>query len=134
MHFFHVNHLAVLVSAVIQWVLGALWYGLLFAKPWKAMVGHQEDEKPKYAAFAMTASFIASLILSFVLVHMVLWAGGATFGRGVFVGLVCWLGFMAPTMFAQHIYEHRPFNLFAMNAGYWLVAMTISGGVLAVWR
>ena len=134
MHYFHVAYLAVVVSAAIQWVLGALWYGLLFGKPWKAMVGFKEGDKPKGAVFAMGASFVASLILCFVLIHLIVWAGGVTFARGAFVGLVSWLGFMAPPLFAQHLYERRPFNLFAINAGYWLLAMVLAGGVLAAWR
>ena len=41
----HVAYLAVLVAAAIQWVLGALWYGLIFGKPWKALVGIKDGEK-----------------------------------------------------------------------------------------
>jgi hypothetical protein len=41
---------------------------------------------------------------------------------------------MSPPLFAQHIYEKRPFRLFAINAGYWLVAMMVSGGILGWWR
>ncbi len=131
----NINYLAVLASAVIQWLLGWLWYSLLFAKPWKAAVGHKGGEDAKSGtALAMASSFIASFILCFVLAHTVSWVSGITFSEGAFVGLVCWLGFMALPMSAQHIYERRPFNLFAINVSYWLVCMVISGGVLAVWR
>ncbi len=34
MHFLQVNFAAVLTAAVIQWVLGWLWYGVLFKKAW----------------------------------------------------------------------------------------------------
>ena len=36
--------------------------------------------------------------------------------------------------FAQGIYESRPFKLFAINSGYWLVGLLITGGLLATWR
>jgi len=29
----------VLVSAVVQWLLGWLWYGVIFRKSWRALVG-----------------------------------------------------------------------------------------------
>lgn len=134
MQMFHVNHWAVLVAALIQWVLGMFWYGVAFKKSWRKLVGIAEGEKPKGGVLAMVASFVASLILSFVLVHVMLWAGTTAFMSGVALATVCWLGFMAPPLFAQHIYERRPANLFAINAAYWLVAMAISGGVLAAWR
>jgi hypothetical protein len=37
-------------------------------------------------------------------------------------------------LFAGHISEGKPFKLFGINALYWLVAMYLSGGVLAIWQ
>jgi hypothetical protein len=37
-------------------------------------------------------------------------------------------------LFFEKLYERRPYKLFAINAGYWLVALLCSGVVLAVWR
>ena len=131
---FHVNYWAVVVAALVQWLLGAFWYGLVVKKSWRNLVGYKAGEKPKNVLFAMASSFVASFILSFVLAYIMLWAAKATFMAGVAIGILCWLGFMAPPLFAQHIYERRPANLFAINAAYWLMAMALSGGVLAVWR
>ena len=128
-----VNHFAVLASAAIQWVIGALWYGVIFRKSWKKLVGVEAASGGR-AIFAMVCSFVASLILCFVLVHIILWAGAPTFRDGAALAIVCWLAFIAPPMFAQSIHERRPANLFAINAGYWIIAMAISGGVLAIWR
>jgi hypothetical protein len=50
------------------------------------------------------------------------------------MGVICWLGFMAPPLFAQHIFEGRRANLFAINAGYWLLAMAIGGAILAAFH
>ena len=78
MHHLHFNHLAVLVAALIQFFLGALWYSLFFAKPWMALTGHTKGEKPKGIVVAMLSSLIGSLILSFMLAHVVIWSGAAT--------------------------------------------------------
>lgn len=134
---FHIHHLVilVLVSAIVQWLLGALWYGLIFKKSWKTLTGCAEGEKPGKAAFSMIASFIACLLLSFTLIHMMAWAPIAKlFTAGAGFGVICWLGFIAPPMFAQHIYERRRANLFAINAGYWLLAMALGGGILAAFH
>jgi len=130
------NFWAVLVSALIQWILGAVWYSpALFAKPWMAMLGITPDpSKRKSMVFGMIASFIGSLILSFVLLHTILWSGVSTWGSGAFIGFINWLGFIAAPNFAQGIYEQRPVKLFLINSGYWLVGMLITGGLLAVWR
>ena len=134
MHHLHFNHLAILAAALIQFFLGALWYSLLFARPWMALTGHVKGERPKGAALTMLYSFLGGLVLCFVLAHVVLWAGATTVCRGAFVGFICWLGFVAAPLFAETIYEKRPCRLFAINIGYWLVALVLSGGVLAAWR
>jgi len=130
----HVNWVAILISAVVMWLLGALWYGLLFKKSWRKLVGYADGEKVKNMAFGMVTSFIACFVLSFVMAHIAGWAKSRLFTAGAELGVICWLGFMAPPLFAQHIYEGRRVNLFAINAGYWLMAMAIAGGILAVFH
>jgi hypothetical protein len=134
MHHLHFNLLAVLVAALIQWILGALWYSLFFAKPWMALTGHTKGERPKGAVVSMIVSFIGGLVLSFILAHVVLWSGASTFACGLFIGFICWLGFIAAPLLSETMYEQRSFKLFAINNGYWLVALLISGGLLAAWH
>lgn len=134
MHVFHVHYSAVVVAAAIQWLFGWLWYGVAFKKRWTQLLGFSEPGKPSSAALAMIASFVASLVLCFVLANLIMMAGTGAFMGGLALAVICWLGFMAPPMFAQHIYERRPANLFAINAAYWMVAMAFAGGVLAAWK
>jgi len=134
MHHLHFNHWAILVAAVYQWILGALWYSLFFAGPWMALTGRKAGERPKGAVVGMVLSFIGGLVLSFVLAHAVMWSGAEQFGGGVFVGFICWLGFIVAPLLAETIYEQRSYKLLAINAGYWLAATVASGGLLAVWR
>jgi Protein of unknown function (DUF1761) len=135
-HLHNFNHWAILVSAVIQWLLGAVWYSpALFAKPWMAALGITPDPtKKKTMIVGMIMSLIGSLVLSFVLLHVILWSGAGTWGTGALVGFILWLGFIASPTAAQNIYEGRPFRLFAINTGYWLVGMLITGALLAVWK
>jgi hypothetical protein len=136
MQHLHFNHWAILVSALIQWFLGAAWYSpALFAKPWMAMVFVRADSKKTNSmVMGMIASFVGSLVTSFMLAHVVIWAGAATFYLGALIGFILWLGFIAAPLAASYIYEGRPFKLFAINTGYWLVGLMITGGLLAVWH
>lgn len=135
MHHLHFNHLAVIVSAIVLWLLGACWYSpLLFAKPWIAIVGRKSGEKPTGLAHGMIASFIGDLLAAFILAHFVYWSGGAGFGWGAFIGFITWIGFVLGPLYPQRIYEGRPYAYFAINAGYWLVGLVLAGGILAAWR
>lgn len=135
----HVHHFlnpwALLVSALFLWFLGALWYSpLLFAKPWIAIVGRKQGEKPKGVVVGMISSFIGDLILALVLAHLIGWSGARTFGWGAFVGFLSCLGFYLSPLYPQSIYEGRPFRYFAINGGYWLLGMPLVGGLLAIWH
>lgn len=135
----HVHHMlnfwAVLVSAVLVWLLGALWYSpLLFAKPWVEIVGRKMGKVPKGVVHGMVASFIGDLLLALVFGHIVAWSGAAGAGWGAFLGFLLWVGFVVGPLYPQRIYEGRPFKYFAINGGYWLVALVLVGVILAVWR
>jgi hypothetical protein len=135
-HLHHqINHWAVLVSALILWVLGAAWYSpALFAKPWMAALDIVPTGPKKGLALGMVSSLIGDLLVALVLVHFVLWSGAASYAEGAFIGFLSWLGFFAATQFPQGIYEGRPFRLFLINEGYWLVGLVVIGGLLAHWR
>lgn len=133
MHHLHFNHWAILAVAVFQWFLGAAWFSpLLFFKPWQKALGM--TGKSKNANAGMIVSLISSLVLSFILAHFVQWSGASGFGHGAFIGFIAWLGFYVAPYYALSLFEDTPFKVVAINAGYWLVGATISGGVLAIWH
>ena len=133
----NLNIWALIVSAVLIWILGALWYSpALFAKPWmKALnIVMKPDAPKKGLAVGMIASLVGDFLVSFVLWHMVGWSGASNWGFGAFVGFLCWLGFFAATQLPQGIYESRPTSLFFINSGYWLVSLVAAGALLAAWK
>jgi len=135
-HLSHFNFVAILVAAVIQFFLGAIWYSFLFVKPWMAAVGHtpKPGERPKGMVTSMIASFIGNLVLAFILAHVIYWSNANTLHRGLFIGFICWLGFVIAPLLSETMYEKRPYKLFLINSGYWLVSLLIAGGILALWR
>ena len=134
-HLHNMNHWAVLVCALMLWFLGAAWYSpVLFAKPWMAALSINPGHSKKGLAMGMVSSFVGDVVVTFVLLHFVLWSGAGSVGRGAFVGFICWLGFFAAIQFPQGVYESRPYRLFAINGGYWLIGFLVSGAIMAVWQ
>ena len=135
-HLSHFNHWAILASGVFLWLLGAVWYSpALFAKPWMALLGIKMGDGNKKSLLAgMISSFIGDVLLSFILAHFVIVWDADNFGTGAFIGFISWLGFIVAPNFPQGIYENRPIGLFWINSGYWLVGITVVGGLLAAWR
>ena len=136
LQFHSLNNLAILVSAVILWVLGAIWFSpALFAKPWMALLGiKMEPGKRSGMLLGMTASFIGDLVMSFILSTIIMWSNATGFGNGSVIGVLVWMAFFAAPNLPQGLYEKRPFKLFVITSGYWLVGLFIVGGLLATWK
>lgn len=134
-----INYVAILVSAVVFMFLGYLWYGPFFGKLWMKLIGAtQKDMDAAKAGMAKTyaISFIGALVTTYVLAHFVSVGQAASFGTGATIGFWAWLGFVATTGVNEFIYspKPKPWKLYWLNQGYWLVSLLIAGGILAVWK
>ena len=129
MDFANVNTIAVIVAAVAGFAVGAVWYALLFSKPWLAAVGFTEaDVKQGRSALPFVFSAIALLIMAWVLSSIVAPADGN--GRGILVGLILWLGFTATTTVVNYAYAARKPALMAIDAGHWLAVAVAMGAII----
>ena len=134
-----INYLAVVVAAVAAFALGWIWYGPLFGKAWGSMVGVNMDIKPAGSKMAKTIilNLIGTLIMAWVLDHALIFAiaylkmGGAQ--GGLMGGFFNWLGFIAPVTLGVVLWENKPWKLWFLNAGYYLVSLCVMGVILAVW-
>lgn len=132
---FSLNWLAVIVSAVINMVVGALWFGPLFGKRWMKELGftRQDIESgPMWPPY--TIATLNSLFMAFVLANVIAWAGVTGIGGGLLLGLVMWVGFTGFTFAVNHAFEGRTFQLWAINSGQWLACLLVTGAILAVWQ
>ena len=132
-----INHLAVVVSAVAYWVLGAVWYGL-FSAPFIALMRWRPEDVARIeaegAAPQLAVVFLCSLVLAYVLAHFVKFTGAEDIWQGAQAGFWLWLGFVATTNLNTVLFEFRPLGLYLINNGYHLVAMLGMGALLAVWK
>jgi len=128
------NYAAVFVSALAYWVLGALWYGLLFSKPWMAL----EQMTPEKAAgmnpfLPYIITFVLNLLIAFVLAQICSWRNANTAARGAAVGTLLWIGFVGPVTFTTSMYEMRSMQLFAINEIYPLAGLILMGLIIGAW-
>jgi hypothetical protein len=140
MDFPHINYPAVLVSGVLIFVLGGLWYSpLLFAKPWIALMKLSEEEIKKAAASSNMPlmyfmAFVCGLLVSLSMALLIGKYGEMSITGGLKLGFICWLGFAAATSFATAIFSMQDKRLWLINSGYNLVSFLIAGALLTAWR
>ncbi|MCG3153559.1 MAG: hypothetical protein DKINENOH_00149 [bacterium] len=129
--------LAVLVAALVYFVLGGLWYSpVMFAKPWMALVGTSEEaiKQKGGAAKAYLVGIVCALIIAFVLAIFVEQHPTANLFTGAQTGLMAGLGLVAMTAFTTSTFEGRPLKLFLIDAGYNVVGFILAGAILGAWR
>ena len=132
-----VNMVAVIIAAVVNMGLGAFWYSMSgFGKTWMKLSGitKEDIEKAKNAGMAKSYALAAlgSLVMAYVLAHIIGYAKGSTISEGIQGGFWVWLGFVAVVLLGSVLWENKPWKLYAINAGYYLVSLMIMGAILAV--
>lgn len=128
------NYAAIVVAAVAYWLLGAVWYGALFSKPWMALEQVTEEQAKTAGFLPYIVSFLLNLLIAYVLSQIIHWRNAYTAGRGAAVGVILWIGFIGPITYTTYMYEMRPKELFAINQFYPLAGMVLMGVILGAWR
>ena len=129
------NWIALIVAVIVKQALGAAWYSpIAFGPAWSKLTGVSADEMRARLPRILPIEIIAAIVMAFVLVHAVRYAGANSFALGAVVGFMNWLGFVAVTQLNHVLYAKRPLALVAIDAGYWLVGLVIMGAILGGWK
>ena len=128
------NYGAIVVSAVVYWMLGALWYGVLFGPRWMALEGiTMEQAKSMNPVLPYVITLVLNLVIAFVLAQLCSWRNANTAARGAAVGVLLWIGIVGPIVFTTYMYEMRSKELFAINEFFSLVGLCLMGVILGAW-
>ncbi|MBI2428629.1 MAG: DUF1761 domain-containing protein [Ignavibacteriales bacterium] len=127
---------AVLVSSLICFAIGALWLSpALFGKVWLKSLNIPADEYSRYIdgrTFLWLAVFVIGINIGIEIVIDML--GYTNMKDGVYAGIYMWIIFVVPQVGILIAFERRPFLLFAIYAGYFLVIFVIASALFAMWR
>lgn len=143
MHVPPVNWLAILVAAIVIFMLGGLWYSpVLFAKKWIALQNKTEEQMKAEAAAAnmplmYASAFITGLIIAGAMAMVFAHIANdmpMNAAHGALLGAILWLGFAATTSYATALFSGKPRQLWFIDSAYNLVSFVLAGIILAVWR
>jgi len=128
------NYAAVIVAAIAYWLLCAVWFGVLFSKPWMALEGITDAQaRSMNPVLPYVISFLLNVLIAYSLAQICVWRNANTIGRGASVGVLLWIGFVGPITFSTYMYEMRPRTLFAINQFYPLAGLVLMGAIIGAW-
>jgi hypothetical protein len=127
-----VNWLSVFVAALTGFVIGSVWYGPLFQKPWMQLTG-MTKEKGAQASIAVTfgGAYMLNVIGATGIAILLGDHGG--WASGLHAGAFAAFFFIAAPLGVIYLFEQRPLKLWCINAGYQVVNFAAMGAVLGAW-
>jgi hypothetical protein len=127
-----INYLAVLLATIASWFVGAAWYGVL-GKVWAKAVGWKEGDKKPSPAVPMAVSFLAELVMAFMLAGLIGHhiAGTITLRTGLTAGGFSWLAFVVTTQATNNAFQGKPWLLTVIDGGHWLLVLLVQGLIIA---
>jgi hypothetical protein len=134
MAFAGINHLAVVIAAVVAWLAGAAWY-MTLSKSWTAAQGLTPEQMAEakqrpgaYLPFLYT--LVAELIMAWMLAGIIGHLGALTLRGGVITAFFCWFGFVITTLVSNYTFGMRRWLLIVIDGGHWLLVLLLMGAII----
>ena len=130
------NYWAILVAGATCFLLAAGWFTAIMM-PWLAGTGRTIEYLKATGmnpALQYGTAFIAAVVVAAAISRFTQMTGEQTALRGIKVAVMLWFGFVLTTWVTEYVYEVRPLSLLAINAGFWLLGMTVMGAIVGSWK
>jgi hypothetical protein len=129
---YSVNWLAVVVAAIVGFVVSWVWWGPLFGKQWVKLSGVKPTKDMKKGMGGkMLIALIANLVMAYVLAALITATGALGIGGASMLAFWAWLGFVASIGVGIVLWSGKPWGLFWLNNIGWLVVMVVMAAVLS---
>ncbi|HEY4797694.1 MAG TPA: DUF1761 domain-containing protein [Bacteroidia bacterium] len=134
----HLNWLAVAVSAIAYFALGAIWFGPAFGKVW--MKGHgitlpsEEEKKNMNMGKIFGLSFIKTAVMVILTAYVTMiinYSGNMT--TALKIGAVLG-GISAFPIGINYLFMKKPFLIWLLDGGYHFCGVIITSLIVSVWR
>ena len=138
MDYSSINFLAVLVSALVAFGLGALWYSpLLFGKTWQGELGFTDEylqEGNMAKIFGSSFALMLVMALGMALFLQAHNMGDIGWMEGLQHGLYVGVLFVGTSMGINMLYQRKTFRLWLIDAVYQIGFLGIMGAILGAWQ
>jgi hypothetical protein len=131
----NLDYLHILVATVAYFLIGALWYSVLFGKTWVKLIGvtmTEDDKKNIPMMFAMT--FVLNFVITFATAAVLYFIEPRTILAALKSGLLLGVGFVGASCAMNYMYSKRPFKLTLIDSGYHVVSIIVVCIILTLWR
>ncbi|MCU0946723.1 MAG: DUF1761 domain-containing protein [Porphyrobacter sp.] len=124
----------VLAGAAAFFLVGALWYGVIFAKPWQRAAGLSNSQlRQGNMGLIFGLAFVFEVLIAMVLWHLI-----ARTDPAPHVVMMMAVGFavgvMIPAIGINYLFLRKSLALFLLDAAHFIIGMAAMGGVFLLFR
>ncbi|HJU23351.1 MAG TPA: DUF1761 domain-containing protein [Casimicrobiaceae bacterium] len=127
------RHLAVWISTIVFFVLGAIWYTIM-ATPWLAAIGKTMNDLARDSPLPYVVGFLAILVMCYTLAWLMQRLDATTLVAGLRLGTIVAVGFIAATLALNYGFEARSITLWLINSAYVVVGLALAGAIIGGWK
>lgn len=131
----NINILAIGAGAVASFIIGTIWYAVLFGKIWAKAHGFSEHKMQELKAFAPLAAgvtFVGYAVTAYILSLLFCYMNITDMRTAVFTGFLIWLGFPAMIGLMNTLYAGRSLVVYIIDVAYQLVYI-VAIAALLIW-
>jgi uncharacterized protein DUF1761 len=131
-----VNWGAIVLAAVVDWILGAVWF-TVFANQWRSGMAMPAAELQNHMShpnfWPFLVAFLCDLLMAYVIASVIAGSASHSLFRGIIVGMLIGLA-AAMAMVTETVFEMRAGSFVLISAGYPLVGCILMGIIIGAWK
>lgn len=128
----------ILVATIVFYLLGFLWYGIVFSEMWMAFNGITMEEataqSEKLGAMMYVAGIIITLLQVLGLAYILHHASASVLMTCVKICAIVAVLIALPLMMYAHIYEGRSHQAVGLDFAHVLIGYALVGAILSFFR
>ncbi len=136
--FGQMNYWAILVSGIVYWLIGMVWFSAIVGKNWSEEIKNHGIKLGKPTKGKMIEksiwTFILNLIVAWGIALLVYALGINTFGAALGLGLVLAVCFAVAVLATTYLWEGRSFRLSFYDIFYPFLGIIVSTLIISLWR
>jgi len=130
----NVNVWALLVSALVSLMFGAVWYSkFIFGKIWMKLMDLKQEEEQEGMMLSLVGNFLSLLLTGFILANLFDLIGFQNMKESLIFTFWLWLGFVAMYSLNSVWWEKKKIQLYFINISGTLIGLLLMAAVLFTW-
>lgn len=128
-----INFYAVIVSTIVYYFIGFIWYSVLFGKLWAKETGVIMPDSPKPKVFPLVGQFVSTFLYVAGVAIILNLHGSYGIREGLHVALLVSVFFIIP-MNSGNLFFTGKRKLFLIDVSERILGTLVTGIILGVWH